>query len=156
MQQDPRQDQEEEIGENVENMEEEGSSIKRQSAKYVLSLKSKHGITDTAIEDIIETTQGFVSDIVTTMENKIEAKCRERGIELEIDMKDLFDPAEMFSGLSSQTQRKQYFKDNFNFLVSFINITIIIFAGGACPSAPPHDNNKNNKSAREARKIRKN
>jgi hypothetical protein len=69
----------------------------RQSAKYVLALKAKHNITDTAIDDIVEITQDYVSDIVSTVENRIVKKCRQSGVEVDFEIKDLFNVSSMHS-----------------------------------------------------------
>lgn len=92
---------------------------KWQSAKYVLSLKAKHNVSDTAIEEIMGTTEDFVTNILNIVQGGVQEKIQENiMMPIEIDCKEIFNPGGMFSGLNSAGQRQRYFQNNFGFLVS--------------------------------------
>lgn len=108
----------EDIGNNGGAHEHRIDDAKSQSAKYLLSLKAKHNISDTAINEIMDTTQDFVSNILGVVEAGVAEKLRENNVQLQIDCKAMFDHEEMFAQLSSSKKRLKYFKDNFGFLVN--------------------------------------
>ncbi|XP_028412421.1 uncharacterized protein LOC114535241 [Dendronephthya gigantea] len=82
------------------------------SAKYLLSLKASK-VSERVVNDIMETTQCFVSDILTDVKKAVDGKLKDEGVNMEIDYEGIFDQGNLFADLSTTVQRKNYYKEHF-------------------------------------------
>ena len=92
-----------------------GSALRKNSAKYLLTLKSSHNVNDAAIDRIVDVTKSFVTGIMEGVKNEVRGKLEEN--EINIDLDEICNLDGMFDDLSTAQMRKTYFKHHFGLLV---------------------------------------
>lgn len=92
---------------------------RRSSALFILKLKEKRHLTQTTIDDIIESSQILFAQSIEHVKAGVEDKLVEEGMQvhgLETLFKSIVDP---FDGLMTRYQQERYFVENLGLIVSF-------------------------------------
>ena len=89
----------------------------KQSAKYLLALKSSHNVSDTAINKKVDATKNFMIDVVASVKIGVDTQLRAKNVNVDVDMDQICNPESMFQDLSTAEKRKVYFEEHFDLLV---------------------------------------
>ena len=92
---------------------------RRSSALFLLKLKEKRRLTQTTIDDIVESSRVLFAQSIEHIQSGLEQKLAEEGVEvqgLETVFKSMIDP---FDGLTTRYQQERYFVEKLGLIVSF-------------------------------------
>ena len=71
----------------------------KQTAKYLLALKSSHNVSDTAINKKVDATKNFMIDVVASVKIGVDTQLRAKNVD--VDMDQICNPESMFQDLST-------------------------------------------------------
>lgn len=101
-------------------------TLQRHAAKFLFAAKIEGKITQTALETVKQSSQILVTDYLETIQTMLQNKLRERDptLEMDEDMKSLFDGHSLFEGLQTEYRQNDYWLKNFNLIVSITQLSI--------------------------------
>ena len=73
----------------------------KQSAKYLLALKSSHNVSDTAINKKVDATKNFMIDVVASVKIGVDTQLRANNVNVNVYMDQICNPESMFQDLST-------------------------------------------------------
>lgn len=85
-------------------------------AKYILCIKEKYGLTQEAVDHIVESTKLFVGDILDQFMHHCSSSLTPNQVH-HLDEQKKKTSENLFKNLSTDHMQKKYFKDNFGFIV---------------------------------------
>jgi hypothetical protein len=98
-------------------------------AKFLLAAREQAKLTQTALDMVKDSTKNLLSEYFDIVKKSLSAKLTESmGEEFQFthDMDELFSAQRIFEGLDSEYEQRAYYMQNFNLIVSFLNVFSII------------------------------
>ena len=105
------------------------------AAKYILTLKEKHGQTQTAVDSTLEVTNDLIEQVVNGVKRKLKAKLHNNGVNLDELLQDdeddafypendIFNTSFLFENVGTEYLQKKVFREKFDLEVSVPAITV--------------------------------
>lgn len=102
------------------NEEEAVQNLQRSAAKFLLQVKTEGKISGAAIKTVQSSTKALLNECMDALKKKLLAQLQEGNGEFQFtqQMKESFKVDGFFSGLETDYQQNNYYKENFNLVVS--------------------------------------
>lgn len=105
-------------------------SVRRQAALFLLKMKEKKFLTQSAVDEMVERTSSIFTHTFSMLKAGIREKLTTHGIDpCDLDMDSVFDQlSDPFDGLKTKHFQDKYFKESLRLIVSYG----LIAYGNAC------------------------
>ena len=100
-------------------------SIPRLAAQFILKTREGKRLTQTAVDSIVGDITDMVSKVVNSIQRKVLAQLKSLGVVLTAEqqsgLREAFSGPETnpFQGLETQYKQEKFFREHFNYVVSF-------------------------------------
>ena len=97
------------------------SLVSRSAAQFLLTLKERYRITQTAVDFAVGSVNQIVSHVYQELEECVRKELQENEIAIPTTLGDCFTPINPFCGLESEYQQVKYYREHFGLVVCLNN-----------------------------------
>ncbi len=96
------------------------SPVSKSAAQFLLTLKERYCITQTAVNFAVGSVNQMVAHVCKELHDSVVETLQENEIAIPPALDDCFTPVEPFGGLATEYQQTKYYRENFGLVVCLL------------------------------------